>query len=307
MAQAHLATLHGGVGSTMAKVREYYWVPRLRRLSKKIVKSFHGCRRFRVQAYTSPPPGNLPRDRTEGHTPFQVIGVDFAGPLRYWKKPKTEGKAYILMYACSLTRTVYVDLVPNLETTEFIRSLKCFIARHRRPRRICSDNAKTFVSGSKWIEQVMNDEMISGFLTQQGIEWKFNLSRAPWWGGQFERLIRLVKGSLYKTIGNGLLSWMELPEVLLNVEVALNNRPLDYVEDDIQLPILTPSSLSHIQPNVLPELEPNHIQDYDLRKRAKYLSKCNDAVWSRWTKQYLRGFRERHRLKHKGDSTHPAK
>ena len=41
------------------------------------------------------------------------------------------------------------------------------------------------------------------FLTQQGIEWKFNLSRAPWWGGQFERLIGLVKGSLHKTIGNG--------------------------------------------------------------------------------------------------------
>ena len=153
----------------------------------------------------------------------------------------------------------------------------------------------------------MNDEKISGFLTQQGIEWKFNLSRAPWWGGQFERLIGLVKGSLYKTIGNGLLSWRELQEVLLDVEVALNNRLLDYVEDDIQLPILTPSSLLHLQPNVLPELEPKHIQDYDLRKRAKYLSKCKDAVWSTWTKEYLTGLRERHRLKQKGESTHPAK
>lgn len=106
VAQAHLAMLHGGVGSTIVKVREYYWVPRLRRLTKNIVKSCHGCRRFRVQAYTSPPPGNLPRDRTEGQTPFQVIGVDFAGPLRYQKKPKTEGKAYILLYAYSLTRVV---------------------------------------------------------------------------------------------------------------------------------------------------------------------------------------------------------
>ena len=85
-------------------------------------------------------------------------------------------------------------------------------------------------------------------------------------GSQFEIMIRLVKGSLYKTIGNGLLSWMELQEVLLDVQVALNNRPLDYVEDDIQPPILTPSSLLHIQPNTLQELEPNHIQDYDLRK-----------------------------------------
>ena len=35
VAQAHIAVLHGGVGSTMAKVREHYWVPRLRRLTKK--------------------------------------------------------------------------------------------------------------------------------------------------------------------------------------------------------------------------------------------------------------------------------
>ena len=120
-------------------------------------------------AYTSPPPGNLPRDRTEGQTPFQVIGVDFAGPLRYRKKPKTEGKAYILLYACTLTRAVYVDLVPNLETTGFIRSLKCFIAPRGRPRRIYSDNAKTFVSGSKWIEKVMKDEKISGSSPSRGL------------------------------------------------------------------------------------------------------------------------------------------
>ena len=99
VAQAHLATLHGGVGSTMAKVGEYYWVPQLRRLTKKIVKSCHGCRRFRVQAYTSPPPGNLPRDRTEGQTPFQVIGVDFAGPLRYQKNQKPRER---LTYYCML-------------------------------------------------------------------------------------------------------------------------------------------------------------------------------------------------------------
>ena len=113
--------------------------------AEEIVKSCHRCRRFRVQAYTSPPPGNLLRDRTEGQTPFQVIGVEFAGPLRYQKKPKTEGKAYILLYACSLTGAVYVDLVPNLETIDFIRSLMCFIARRGRPRRIYSDNVKTFV------------------------------------------------------------------------------------------------------------------------------------------------------------------
>ena len=87
--QAHLATLHGGVVSTMAKVREQYWVPRLRRLTKRVVKNFHGCRRFQAQAFSFPPQGNLPRDRTEGQTPLQVVGVDYAGPLKYRKGAKT--------------------------------------------------------------------------------------------------------------------------------------------------------------------------------------------------------------------------
>ena len=108
-----------------------------------------------------------------------------------------------------------------------------------------------------------------------------------------------MKRSLSKTIGNGRLSWTELEDVLLDVEVTLNNRPLDYVEDDIQLPLLTPNSMQFIGTIVLPEKEP-HRELRDLRKRAKYLKKCKDAMWSRWTKEYLRGLRERHNLKHDG-------
>ena len=41
---------------------------------------------------------------------------------------------------------------------------------------------------------------------------------------------------------DGLLSLAELQELLLDIEVALNNRPLSYMDEDIRLPILTPSS-----------------------------------------------------------------
>ena len=98
---AHLSTLHGGVGLTMAKLRERYWVPRLRKLAKRITRTCHGCQRFQAKVYSSPPPGNLPREQTEGKTLFQVIGVDYAGPLKYRVKAKMEGKAYILLYSCS--------------------------------------------------------------------------------------------------------------------------------------------------------------------------------------------------------------
>lgn len=31
--------------------------------------------------------------------PFEVVGVDFAGPIKYRKTPQVEGKAYLVLYA----------------------------------------------------------------------------------------------------------------------------------------------------------------------------------------------------------------
>ena len=99
----HVQTLLGGLGLTMAKIRETYWIPRLRKLTRQVIKSCYGCKRFHAVAHPAPPPGNIPKNRTQGTAAYQVIRVDYAGPLRYRVKPKQEGKAYILLYACSLT------------------------------------------------------------------------------------------------------------------------------------------------------------------------------------------------------------
>ena len=93
MKQAHETTLHGGVSMTMAKVRERYWVPMLRSLAKIVVKHCYGCKRFQAQLLPDPPPGDLPKSRTEGSTPFDVVGVDFAAQIKYGGKRKTDEKA----------------------------------------------------------------------------------------------------------------------------------------------------------------------------------------------------------------------
>ena len=102
-----------------------------------------------------------------------------------------------------------------------------------------------------------------------------------------------------------MLSWKELQEVLLDVEVTLNNRLLSYVEDDIQFPVLTPNSMLLANSNVLPEEDPDGVEDEDLRKRARHLKKCKEAVWRRWSTEYLRSLRERHH--HKLGKTDPPK
>ena len=155
------------------------------------------------------------------------------------------------------------------------------------------------------MRRAQHDEQLHEFLIDRRIEWRFNLSRAPWWGGQFERLIGLFKRAFYKTIGNGTLAWEKLREVILDIEVALNNRPLSYVKDDIELSVLTPNSLLNINPSILPELKSRYVEEPSLRKRAKYLKKCKETMWKRWTKEYVRSLRERHRCEGGKQTVHP--
>ena len=237
---AHVTTLHGGVGLTMAKVREVQSVPHLCKLTKRVLRNCWGCKRFQAVAAPRPPAGPLPRDRTKGDNPFSIIGVDFTRPVKYLQqKSKKEQKTYIVVYSCSLIRAVFLELLPSLETGEFIESLKPLMARRGRLTKIYSDNGRTFIAVANWLKKVRKDERLNTFLSTHKITWQFNLSRAPWWGGQFERLNGVMKSAFYKTVGQGQLSWDELIEVLLDIEIVLNNRPLSYAEDDIQLPMLT--------------------------------------------------------------------
>ena len=80
--------------------------------------------------------------------------------------------------------------------------------------------------------------------------------------------------------------------------MALNGRSLSYVEDDHQLPILTPNSLLYPLSNVIPDLDAHHIDEHDLRKRAKHLGSCKQIIWKWWSTKYVRGLRERPNLNH---------
>ena len=156
------------------------------------------------------------------------------------------------------------------------------------------------MAAAKWVKTAQSNEKFNEFLAVNHIHWQFNLSRAPWWGGQFKHLIGLVKRALYKTIGNGHLKWNELQELLLDIELALNCRPLSYLENGVQLPSLTPNSMLFVGSTFAPELEAHHHQEVDLQK-------CKNAMWHRWSNMYLRGLRERHNLKQRKKSSTVAK
>ena len=285
--RVHVETLHDGVGLTMAAVREDYWVPKLRRLVKSIRTNSLGCKRFRATPFVAPPPGQLLEARTTGETAFEVVGTDFAGPIQYRRAGKRERKAYLVIFSYSLSRAVHLEIVPNLETATFIPYLKRLIARKGRPRVIYFDNGCTFVKATKWLGQAVKDESLHNHLEEHNINWKFNLYRAPWWGGHFERLIGVVQKAMHKTIGGATLNWQELSEVILDIEIQINRRPLWYMENDVELPTLTPSTFLFQRSSQLPEQKPWREEEKSLQKRAKFLVACKKNLWNRWRREYL--------------------
>ena len=140
-----------------------------------------------------------------------------------------------------MVRAVHLDIVLNLTTSAFLRSFKRFTARRGLPRRLISDNGKTFVAAAELIKATTIDEEVQGYLAGVGVEWQFNLEKAPWWGGFFERMVKSTKRCLRKIVGRAKLNYDELLTAVTEVESIINSRPLSYISsEDLEEPI-TPS------------------------------------------------------------------
>ena len=101
-----------------------------------------------------------------------------------------------------------------------------FIARRGCSQTLVSDNGKTFVATGKWLSTLKKDNNLASYIGALNRRWKFNLARAPWWGGFFERLIGIMKRALSKAVGRSLLTYPGLEDVLTDIDNCINNRQL---------------------------------------------------------------------------------
>lgn len=95
-----------------------------------------------------------------------------------------------------------------------------------------SDNAKTFTAASKHLLKLSKEADVVDHLSGLMIKWDFILEKSPWWGGFWERMVRLTKDALKKTLGKTRVCLKELNTVLIEVEAMINCRPLTYVAAD---------------------------------------------------------------------------
>ena len=302
--EAHERVFHDGIREILTEIRRKYWIPRVRSLTRQLIHQCVLCRKLEGTPYKPPPPPPLPTFRVKQDPAFTYTGVDFAGPIHVRGSDGVSQKAWICLFTCYVTRAVHLEATADQSTETFLRSLKRFAARRGMLTKFISDNGKTFKAASKYLKTVFKDGTVKEYLTGLGVQWIFNVERAPWWGGAFERLVRSTKRCLRKLIGRAQFSFDELVTTLAEIESVVNSRPLTYISaDDTEEP-LTPSHLivgrrifnlpdhlSHLEDIGDKEFSFNPTQ---LTRRMKHLANILNHFWNRWRSEYLSELREIH-------------
>ena len=182
---------------------------------------------------------------------------------------------------------MHLELVSGMTAELFLMCFKRFVARRGVPCKLISDNSTTFTAASVAISRVFEHSGVESYLSGQRIEWTFNLEKAPWWGGFFERLIGSTKRYLKRIIGRARLSYEELFTVVCEIEAVLNSRPLLYVSsEDFDEP-LTPSHLtmgyrlSSIPDHLEPREDPDFVSTTPLAlgRRLSHLTMIMQHFW----------------------------
>ena len=78
----------------------------------------------------------------------------------------------------------------------------------------------------------------------------------------------------------------ELENVLLDIDIILNNRPLTYIVEEIDYPTLTSNSLIFGRDINFPDAAPHESESETITKRYKYVKRCKEALWKRWKHEY---------------------
>ena len=132
---------------------------------------------------------------------------------------------------------------------------------------------------------------------------EIHTQESPWWGGFWERMVGLTKSALKKVLGRRHISLITLETVIVEIEAALNDRPITFVSSDQgDLEPLTPAHLLHGRRiTCLPHealadddelIDPTY---GEVCGNAKLLATILQNFQKRWRHEYLTSLREVHK------------
>ena len=207
-------------------------------------------------------------------------------------KRRTVGKCFGVVFTCLTTRAVHVELAENYSTAAFLGALRRFASLRGYPFSIHSDNGTQLIAANKELIalcKLIETEKLCEFAQKHKIEWSFNRSSdAPWQNGACESLIKSVKVSLQKAIGDSVLTFAELQTVLYEAANLVNSRPIGVkLGYDVSLGF-------YLCPNDLLLGRNDRHAPYgcynpasDPKARFTFIQTLIDNFWRRWQRDYF--------------------
>ena len=233
----HSKVDHLGQESVLSSRRERFWVVKGRSAVRHTLKKCLDCQRRKVPT-AEQFMAKLPADRVNPHEPlFTYVGVDYFGPIEV-KQGRSHVKRWGCLFTCLTVRPIHVEVAHSLNTDTMINALRRFINLQGYPKEIGSDCGSNFTKADKELKDAVdewNQQRISGFCTQRGIEWIFNPPGASHMGGPWERMIRSVRKILRALLKEQVVCDEVLSTVLTEATNILNSRPLTRNSDVLSI------------------------------------------------------------------------
>lgn len=295
----HEKCRHLGLTPTLNSLRNSgYWIPKARPLIKRLLNSCVPCKKINSYSFKYPKRTDYVSDKVNFISPFAHTGVDFTGHF-FVKNGETVAKYYLLIFTCLNIRAVHLELVPSMNTTQFLLAFVKFCNIHCVPKSLYSDNASTFLHAAKILSNSDLDCPLNEYLIKNSIKHIRIPLYSAWVGNAWERLLRVVKGCLFKSIGRKKLEFFEFSSLLTDIQNVINNRPLTYRDSDPNnIDVITPNSF--LKTGLVKEITFGRVSGMELQlpNRKELVSALNrredvfDHFKTVWYEQYLISLRE---------------
>ena len=184
---------HCGYKSLMHEARRKYWIIGLRKMAKAVISNCVLCRKLRRK----------PLDQLMGQVPSTNTAMDMFGPLQIRLNRRTLQEAQVVIFTCTTTRAIHLELVTDKSSEAFLMAFRRFACLYGNPNVCWSDCGSNFVGAQvmqDWdipkIQSAISEEFACNF------EWQWNTPHASHQNGVVESLIKSVRQALNNVCKN---------------------------------------------------------------------------------------------------------
>ena len=287
----HAKRCHCGYKSLMYETRRKYWIIGLRSMARGLVNRCVTCRKLRKKPLDQLM-GQLPTLRVAvGFPPFSCTAMDMFGPLHIRLNRRTLQEAQVIIFTCTTTRAIHLELVTDKSSDTFLMAFRRFACIRGNPNICYSDHGTNFVGAQDYLKEIMRNwdiPKIQNVLSEEfecDFKWEWNIPTASHQNGVVETLIKSVRQALNCVCKNQTFTEEQWRTFLAEVTYMVNGRPLYPSSDNIwEAPPITPNQILLGQHNPPPQ------PDFESRVNPRDLVRCVQSrvceFWNSWLKYF---------------------